>query len=128
MLDLESQYLLFRHASPTETHPDGTSLFEVGDFGEVMYVIKSGRVDLSIGDQLIESLGTGQSFGEMAIIDGTPRSANAVCVGETELVPIGVDRFKFLVQASPEFSLAVMKTLADRLRARTRHFGSGEPQ
>ena len=34
MLDLESQYLLFRHASPTEIHRDGESLFEVGDLGE----------------------------------------------------------------------------------------------
>lgn len=119
MLDFEAQYLLFRHASPNETYPDGASLFEMGDPGEVMYVVRTGSVALSVGDRLLETVGPGGAFGEMALIDGSPRSANAVCVGRTELVPIGLERFKFLVQAAPEFSLAVMKTMAERLRART---------
>lgn len=126
MLDFESQYLLFRHASPKEIREDGAVLFDIGDLGEVMYVIKSGRVELSIGSRVVETLGAGESFGELAIIDGSPRSAKAVCIGETELVPISVERFKFMVQAAPEFSLAVMKTLADRLRARTRDIGAGD--
>ena len=121
MLDFESQYLLFRHASPRETYQDGASLFDIGDVGDVMYVVKSGSVELSIGDTLVETVGPGGAFGEMALIDASPRSASAMCVGETELVPISLERFKFLVQAAPEFSIAIMKTMADRLRARTRH-------
>ena len=126
MIDFESQYLLFRHASPRETYEDGASLFDIGDAGEVMYVVKSGSVELSIGDTRIETVGPGEAFGEMALIDGSQRSATAVCIGETELIPISLDRFKFLVQAAPEFSIAVMKTMADRLRARTRHMASND--
>lgn len=120
MLDFESQYLLYRHATPSQQLADGDLLFDAGDAGDVMYVVKSGQVRLCIGDRELETVGPGGSFGEMALIDGSPRSARAVCVGETELVAIGLERFRFLVQASPDFSLAVMKTMADRLRERTR--------
>jgi len=121
MLDLESRYLLFRHASPTETYPDGTQLFDIGDLGEVMYIVKSGAVRLVIGGTVVETVGPDGAFGEMALVDGSPRSARAICVGETELVPIGLKRFRFLVQASPDFSLAIMKMMAERVRARTHH-------
>jgi len=121
MLDFESKYLLFRHASPTEEYSDGTKLFDIGDVGDVMYVVKSGSVKLTIGNSVVETVGPGGAFGEMALVDDAARSARAICVGPTELVPIGIKRFKFLVQASPEFSLAIMKIMAERLRARTSH-------
>ncbi len=121
MLDLESKYLLFRHASPDESYDDGAVLFEIGDPGDVMYVVKSGAVKLIIGRTTIETVKQGEAFGEMALVDDAPRSARAVCVGPTELIPIGRERFKFLVQASPEFSLTIMRMMAGRLRARTRH-------
>jgi len=121
MFDLESKYLLFRHASPTEQYEDGTLLFEIGDPGEQMYIVKSGEVRLMIGDTVVEIVGPNGAFGEMALVDGSPRSARAICIGKTELVPVGLQRFRFLVQASPDFSLAIMKMMADRVRARTHH-------
>jgi CRP/FNR family cyclic AMP-dependent transcriptional regulator len=121
MLDLESKYLLFRHASPTEHYEDATELFDIGDCGEEMYIVKSGAVRLMIGDTVVETVGPDGAFGEMALVDGSPRSARAVCVGPTELVPIGLKRFRFLVQASPDFSLTIMKMMAERVRARTSH-------
>jgi len=126
MLDLESKYLLFRHASPTETYADGALLFEIGDPGEQMYIVKSGAVRLMIGDTVVETVGPDGAFGEMALVDGSPRSARAICVGPTELVPIGLKRFKFLVQASPDFSLTIMKMMAERIRARTSHLENGD--
>lgn len=120
MIDLESRYLLFRHATETESYADGDVIFEAGDQGDVMYVVRSGGVQISIGRTPVETVREGEPFGEMALIDDGPRSARAVAVGATELVPIGVKRFKFLVQASPDFSLMLMRAMADRLRAMNR--------
>jgi len=117
VIDTESRYLLFRHASESETYADGDVVFRAGDPGDVMYVVRSGAVEVTVGDTLVETVVEGQPFGEMALIDDGPRSAHAVAVGATELVPIGLKRFKFLVQASPDFSLMLMRVMADRLRA-----------
>jgi CRP-like cAMP-binding protein len=119
---MESRYLLYRHASPSELFEDGQVIFDVGDPGQVMYVVRSGGVELSVGGTVVENLQEGDPFGEMALITDAPRSARAVAVGATELVPIDVKRFKFLVQASPDFSLMLMGVMADRLRAMNERF------
>lgn len=120
MIDMESRYLLFRHASESESFGDGDVIFDAGDPGDGMYVVKSGQVEVRLGDTLAVTVGEGEPFGEMALIDDEPRSGRAVAVGATELIPIGLKRFKFLVQASPEFSLMLMRVMADRLRSMNR--------
>jgi CRP-like cAMP-binding protein len=117
MLDLESQYLLFRHATADRSYAAGDVVFEAGDAGDCMYLVKSGSVALELGDQRLETVGSGGLFGEMSLIDGSARSARAVATEPTLLVPIGLQRFKFLIQAAPDFSLNVMGVMAERLRA-----------
>ena len=59
-------------------------------------------------------------FGELALIDDSPRSATAVAASAVELVPVGSKQFLFLVSETPHFALNVMRVPARRLRAETR--------
>ena len=81
-----------------------------------MYVVSDGSVTLSIGDQVVETVGPGGLFGEMAVIDREPRSATAVAESDVTLVSIDKRRFWFLVQETPYFAEIVMRVMAQRLR------------
>ena len=107
---------LFRNADPDETVAAGGAIFRRGDPGDCMYVVRSGRVDIVVGDGTVLQVGPGGAFGELALIDDGPRSAGAVAVEETSLVRVDARRFQFLVQQHPFFALAIMKLMAERLR------------
>lgn len=94
----------------------GEVIFRSFDMGAEMYVVLDGAVELSIGSNVVETLGPGEPFGEMALIDQTPRVATATAKTATRLAVITERRFLFLVQTAPEFSLQIMKVMADRLR------------
>ncbi len=94
----------------------GEVIFRTGDPGEKMYVVLEGQVRLSANGRELEQLGPGGVFGEIALIDNGPRSADAVAVTDGRLVPIDENWFKFLVQQTPFFSLQVMRVMAERLR------------
>jgi CRP-like cAMP-binding protein len=81
-----------------------------------MYVLLEGEMDVRLGDYLVETAGAGALIGEMALIDDSPRAANAVAKTACRLAPIDQRRFHFLVQQHPYFATHVMKELADRLR------------
>ena len=107
---------LFRNDDDTRNFAAGQQIFREGEPGDFMYVVVEGEVDLFIHDRLVESLRAGGVLGEMALIDQTPRSASAVARTECRLVAIDERRFKFLVQQTPNFSLQLMRVIADRLR------------
>jgi CRP/FNR family cyclic AMP-dependent transcriptional regulator len=81
-----------------------------------MYVVRSGNVEIERNGEVIETLSGGSIFGEMALIDGSPRSATARAKTACELAPISEKSFLFLVHETPFFAIAVMRTLAERLR------------
>jgi len=110
---------LLLRAGETETYGDGDVVFAEGAAGDRVYVVKSGTVSIVKDGRELESVGTGQIFGELALIDREPRSASAIAVGECELVSIEPRRFWFLVQETPYFAQMVMRVMADRLRRRT---------
>ncbi len=95
-------------------------IFREGDRGEELFVIRSGKVLIRAGERVVETLGQHEMFGEMALIDNSPRSATAVAASAVELVPVGSKQFLFLVSETPHFALNVMRVLARRLRAETR--------
>lgn len=94
----------------------GEVIFRSFDVGVEMYVVLDGKVELSIGSNVVETLGPGEPFGEMALIDQTPRVATATAKTAARLAVISERRFLFLVQTVPVFSLQIMKVMADRLR------------
>lgn len=94
----------------------GEKIFVAEDEGDCMFVVRSGMVEIRYYGQVLDRLGPGGIFGEIAIIDGSTRSATAIAVEDCELVPITRAGFLTLVQRQPEFALDVMRALARRIR------------
>jgi CRP-like cAMP-binding protein len=107
---------LFRKETDTLQLAAGDFLFREGEKGETMYVLLEGEIDIFLGDFVLETADPGALLGEMALIDDSPRTANAVAKSPARLAQIDRRRFHFLVQQTPHFATHVMKTLADRLR------------
>jgi len=107
---------LFRHDSQMLRLTAGEKLFSEGDAGDVMYVLVTGEASIYAGSTLLETVGQGSILGEMAVIDGSPRSATVVAEADSEFVIIDKKRFRFLVDESPHFAMDVMKVMAHRLR------------
>ena len=101
----------------------GSTVFREGDEAHELFVIKSGKVRIQIGNRTLTELGPDTIFGEMALIDNEPRSATAIAVTDVELVPVGEKQFLFLVSQTPYFALKVMRVLAQRLRVTNKTFG-----
>jgi CRP-like cAMP-binding protein len=97
-------------------------VFEEGSTGRELFVVLEGKIDIvknSGADRtLIVTLGKGEFFGEMAVIDGSSRSATAVAaVSGTRVMKINHARFVYLVSQQPAFALMIMDALSKRLRA-----------
>jgi len=101
----------------------GSTVFREGDEAHELFVIKSGKVRIQIGNRTLTELGPDTIFGEMALIDNEPRSATAIAVTDVELVPVGEKQFLFLVSQTPYVALKVMRVLVQRLRATNKTFG-----
>jgi len=117
MADTEVEFsILVGSGVPVRAFKQGETIFREGDPATELYVIKSGRVDISTGNRLLATLGDHGIFGEMALIDKTPRSATVTAATDVELVPVNEKQFLFLVGQTPFFALKVMRVLAGRLR------------
>ena len=107
---------LFRHAADARPVAAGETIFRRGDEGDVMYAVVEGEVDIIVDGTVVDTIDEGGIFGEMALIDREPRSADAVARTECRIVSIDDQRFMFLVQQTPLFSLQVMRIITGRLR------------
>jgi CRP/FNR family transcriptional regulator, cyclic AMP receptor protein len=108
---------LFPNAQRVVDVPPGAVVFYEGDAGAEMYGVVSGEIHLQSQGRVIATLGPDDVFGEMAVVDGSPRMATAVAVTAVQLAAIDRQRFLFLVQETPMFALSVMSAMADRFRA-----------
>src|SRR4029434_420016 len=107
---------LFRQDTDALQLAPGDFLFREGDKRDKMYVLLEVQRDVGLGDYVIDPARKGALIGEMALIDDSPRAANAVAKSACRLAPIDQRRFHFLIQQHPHFATHVMKELADRLR------------
>ena len=101
--------------------PRNTRLFRRGDTGDAMYLIESGRVRISIRDDdkqelTLAELAQGDFFGEMSIIDGRQRSADAQVIEDARLAILSRDAFLSFVRTNPDVALEMLSALTDRLR------------
>ncbi len=108
---------VFKAATETRDVPAGSVIFEAGSVGEEMFGVVEGQVELRLPDGRAVSVGPDETFGEMALVDASARSATAVAVEDSKLAVIDKRRFLFLVHETPTFALQVMASIADRLRA-----------
>jgi len=98
-----------------------TRLFRHGDKGDAMYLIESGRVRIFIqdaekNDVTLAELAQGDFFGEMSIIDGRQRSADAQVIEDSRLAILPRDSFLTFVRKNPDVALAMLSALSERLR------------
>jgi CRP-like cAMP-binding protein len=107
---------VFRKDPEGISYAAGTKIFSEGETGTQMYVVLEGEVELRIRGGVVETLGPGEPFGEMALVDHSPRVATAVAKTNCKLVAIPEKRFLFMVQQTPHFALQIMRVLAERLR------------
>lgn len=101
---------------PVRHFKAGDIVFAKGDAGAKMYIVQSGSVALNVNGKVLETVGPNGTFGEMALIDGSARSATATAVEDSELAEVDRSAFVFLVHEHPYFALDVMSSLAERLR------------
>jgi CRP-like cAMP-binding protein len=103
--------------APVRHFKAGEVIFREGEAAEELFVIQSGTVEIRLGNRVLDTLPQLSIFGEMALIDSSPRSATAIAASDVTLVPVGEKQFLFLVGRTPHFALNVMRVLAQRLRA-----------
>ena len=87
-----------------------------GEAGAFMYVVLEGRVAVKIKDRVVEKIGPGGVLGEMALVDQAPRIATATAEIDCSLLAINRKDFLLFVKTKPDFSLFLLKALAERLR------------
>ena len=94
-------------------------IFTQEDEGAAMYVVRSGKVAIMSAGTVLEVIGPNGTFGEMALIEGTPRSATAIAREPTQVAVIDERAFLYLVQRNPAFALDLLRRLSKRLRRTT---------
>ena len=109
--------------------PRNTTLVRVGDKTDALYVLvnNSAKVlnrDVEGREVILTLLGAGECFGEMSLIDGSPRSADVVSCEPCELLVIAKSDFAHALSENVDLCLNIMKSLADRLREANRKIES----
>ena len=98
------------------SYEEGKIIVSAGALGAFMFVVTSGTVAITAGDTLIERVGPGAIFGEMALVDRSARAATAVAETDCTLLSIGRNDFLSLVQAKPAFGASLLKSIAERMQ------------
>ena len=110
-----------RNLLRTQNVSSDTTLFRAGDAGDAMYLIESGRVRISVTDAdqkeiVLAELARGDYFGEMAIIDGQQRSADATVVEDARFAVLSRESFLGFIQSNPIVALEMLSATFSRLR------------
>src|SRR5579871_6430870 len=108
-------------AAKRRTFRKGEVIFHRDDPGQVLYVIKEGKVKICIispdGQEIsLAVLGKGEYFGEFALLDGLPRSTDAIALEKVECYTLQRSDFRNAIMKNPQIALQVMEALTKRLR------------
>lgn len=93
----------------------GKTVVTKGALGACMFVVTQGRIAISVDGTVIEHVGPGVAFGEMALIDRSGRSATATAETDCAWLLIGKDKFVDMVRARPAFGIALMRSMSARV-------------
>ena len=94
----------------------GEKVFREEDPVTFMFVVLTGKIQIVTHGTVLENVGPGGIFGEMALIDDGERSASAIAIEDSEVAPIDRAAFLVLIRNEPEFAIYVMRTLVRRIR------------
>ena len=98
------------------TFNEGDAITREGESGIGFFVIEDGNATVSIGGNIVRTLGPGEHFGEVALIDSGPRSATVVATTDLRCRGMSAWEFKPFVEEHPEVAWALLETLVGRLR------------
>lgn len=120
-LEEEDRKLIAEQLTLT-TFSTNSLIFSKGDIGDSLYLVLKGRVRLSVltpeGRELsFTHATTGDTFGEIAMIDGDARTADATAIGKVEAAVLRRESFQRLLHQTPKFTQNLLQTLCERIRA-----------
>jgi len=117
VFDKSSLAILARALSQTMVRYErGKTIVTEGQPGVMMYVLVEGKVAVSIQGKLVERIGAGGVFGEMALVDRAPRLATVVSETDCGLLAIGRNTLLDLIKASPDFAVSLLSAVGERAR------------
>lgn len=112
LADLQREF----EGNPPAHAPKNKVVMKEGEVGAFMYVVLEGRITVTIKKRLVEKIGPGGVLGEMALVDQSPRIATATADEDASLLAINRKDFLALIKTKPDFSLQLLKSLAERLK------------
>lgn len=107
-----------------EIYAKGDRVFDINERGDRMYIIQSGKVGISTNidtsaQEFVITLGPGNTFGELNLLDDLPRSATAHILEDSHILSLERERLHQLIINYPELSLGILKSVSLRLRHTT---------
>jgi CRP/FNR family cyclic AMP-dependent transcriptional regulator len=118
----------FKHVGKPERIKAGETIFSEGKngliFRDKMYLLISGEVELMVKKKVITSLRAGEIFGELAAIDGAPRTASAVAKTACKVIGLDEKQFYAALRKKPAFALMLMSVMIGRLRDTITHLAA----
>ena len=119
----------FAELTREKTYPKGSVILFENDRGDSLYLVASGQVKVVLigedGREVILSvLGPGTFFGEMALIDDSPRSAHVIAMEDSTLLVLRREDFQARIRATPEVAISLLRELSRRLRRADEKIGS----
>ena len=111
-----ANFEIFSREPDIRAFSSGQVIFREGDPGDCLFVIVEGEVDILVHGAVVDHLAAGSVFGEMALIDGLPRSGTALAATDCKLAAISEKRFLRLIEQTPRFALQIMRVITERLR------------
>ncbi len=102
----------------------GKTIFSKGELGSSLFVVCSGTVEVVVPsaegkNAVVNLIGEGEIFGEIALLDGGPRTADALALSDCQLMAIERRDFLALLRANPEVTIKLLEVLCSRLRRTT---------
>ena len=109
--------------------PRGSAIMHAGDPADSLYIVISGRLKVMMGEAdgkevILGIIGPGEIFGEMGVIDDSPRSASVIAIEPCELLSVTRRDFKRCLVENTEVAMTVLRVLVRRLREADRKIGS----
>jgi len=97
-------------------YPPERVIMREGHFGVVLFVVLEGQVAIRVGNAVVEKVGPGGIFGEMALVDRAPRLATAVAESDCTLLAVSRQMFLYPAKKSPRFAISLLRAVSERAR------------
>ncbi len=102
---------------------DGERIVSKGEPGREMSIIQSGGVIVRAGGVEVARLGKGEFFGEMSVLESSPRDADVIADGDTRVLVLGPGALLVRLRRDPSFAIELLQALSSRIRAMNERLG-----